>query len=50
MIIKGPILIPQIPDMTGDILDEETISSFNHRPKRCAHRRTAHTPKRRKNT
>ena len=25
MIIKGPILIPQIPDMTGDILDEETI-------------------------
>ena len=25
MIIKGPILIPQIPDMSGDILDEETI-------------------------
>ena len=25
MIIKGPILIPQIPDRTGDILDEETI-------------------------
>ena len=25
MIIKGPILIPHIPDMTGDILDEETI-------------------------
>ena len=25
MIIKGPILIPQIPDLTGDVLDEETI-------------------------
>ena len=25
MIVKGPILIPGIPDMSGDILDEETI-------------------------
>ena len=25
MIIKGPILIPNVPDMSGDILDEETI-------------------------
>lgn len=25
MIIKGPILIPGVPDQTGDILDEETI-------------------------
>ena len=25
MIVKGPILIPGIPDRSGDILDEETI-------------------------
>lgn len=25
MIVKGPILIPGIPDMSGDILDEETV-------------------------
>ena len=25
MILKGPILIPGIPDTTGDVLDEETI-------------------------
>lgn len=25
MIVKGPILIPEIPDSSGDVLDEETI-------------------------
>lgn len=25
MIVKGPILIPDIPDTSGDVLDEETI-------------------------
>lgn len=25
MIVKGPILIPDIPDKAGDVLDEETI-------------------------
>ena len=25
MIVKGPILIPEIPDSAGDVLDEETI-------------------------
>ena len=25
MIVKGPILIPDIPDHAGDVLDEETI-------------------------
>ena len=25
MIVKGPILIPGIPDKSGDVLDEETI-------------------------
>ena len=25
MIVKGPILIPGIPDSSGDVLDEETI-------------------------
>lgn len=25
MIIKDPILIPEVPDQTGDILDEETV-------------------------
>jgi len=25
MIVKGPILIPDIPDNAGDVLDEETI-------------------------
>lgn len=25
MIVKGPVLIPEIPDTAGDILDEETI-------------------------
>ena len=25
MIVKGPILIPNVPDMSGDILDEETV-------------------------
>ena len=25
MIVKGPILIPDIPDSAGDVLDEETI-------------------------
>ena len=25
MIVKGPILIPGIPDSAGDVLDEETI-------------------------
>lgn len=25
MIVKGPVLIPDIPDKTGDVLDEETI-------------------------
>lgn len=25
MIVKGPILIPDIPDSQGDVLDEETI-------------------------
>lgn len=25
MIVKGPILVPNIPDKAGDVLDEETI-------------------------
>ena len=25
MIVKGPVLIPDIPDRAGDVLDEETI-------------------------
>ena len=25
MIVKGPVLVPGIPDRSGDILDEETI-------------------------
>ena len=25
MIVKGPVLIPDIPDKAGDVLDEETI-------------------------
>lgn len=25
MIVKGPILVPDIPDNAGDVLDEETI-------------------------
>jgi len=25
MIVKGPILVPDIPDHAGDVLDEETI-------------------------
>ena len=25
MIVKGPIMIPDIPDSSGDVLDEETI-------------------------
>ena len=25
MIVKGPILVPDVPDRAGDILDEETI-------------------------
>ena len=25
MIVKGPILVPDIPDSAGDVLDEETI-------------------------
>ena len=25
LILKGPILIPGIPDISGDVLDEETI-------------------------
>ena len=25
MIVKGPILVPDIPDRAGDVLDEETI-------------------------
>ena len=25
MIVKGPIMIPDIPDSVGDVLDEETI-------------------------
>lgn len=25
MIVKGPILVPNIPDRVGDVLDEETI-------------------------
>ncbi|MBQ9025337.1 MAG: hypothetical protein IJ104_03010 [Methanobrevibacter sp.] len=25
MIVKGPVLIPDIPDRSGDVLDEETI-------------------------
>ena len=25
MIVKGPILVPDIPDSSGDVLDEETI-------------------------
>lgn len=25
MIVKGPVLVPEIPDKAGDVLDEETI-------------------------
>ena len=25
MIVKGPVLVPDIPDKAGDVLDEETI-------------------------